>query len=217
MDIKISPSILSADFGRLNDDIKTVEEHADYIHLDVMDGHFVPNLTFGAPVVRCIKSKLPLDIHLMIENPENFIENFIDAGAGIVTFHYEAAKDIHGLLTKIKSNAVKAGISIKPGTDVKVLEEYLDELDWVLIMSVEPGYGGQKFMDKALDKIKWLRERSPKLNIAVDGGINDETARKCEIAGANVLIAGSYIFGAENRKEAIDLLRGTQGQGYEGA
>jgi ribulose-phosphate 3-epimerase len=217
MDIKISPSILSADFGRLNDDIKTIEEHSDYIHVDVMDGHFVPNLTFGAPVVKCIKSKLPLDVHLMISNPENFIEDFINAGASVLTVHYEAAKDLHAVLAKIRSNAVKAGVSIKPDTKVEVLEEYLDELDWVLIMSVEPGFGGQGFMDSALEKIKWLRERAPELDIAVDGGINDETARKCELAGANVLIAGSYIFGADNRRQAIDLLRGTQGEGYEGA
>ncbi len=217
MDIKISPSILSADFGCLNDDIKTVEEHADFIHVDVMDGHFVPNLTFGAPVVKCIKTKLPLDVHLMISNPENFIEDFAKAGANVLTVHYEAAKDLHGLLAKIKENNMRAGVSIKPDTKVEVLEEYLEELDWVLIMSVEPGFGGQGFMNSALDKIKWLREKSPELDIAVDGGINDETGRKCEMAGANVLIAGSYIFGAKDRRQAIDLLRGTQGEGYEGA
>lgn len=215
MDIKISPSILSADFGRLNDDIKTVEEHADYIHVDVMDGHFVPNLTFGAPVVRCIKSKLPLDVHLMISNPQDFIEDFAKAGAKVLTVHFEAAPDLHGLLEKIKGNGMRAGVSIKPGTDVKILEEYLDELDWVLIMSVEPGFGGQGFIDTAIDKIKWLRKKAPELDIAVDGGINDETGRKCALAGANVLIAGSYIFGAEDRREAIDLLKGTEG--YDGA
>lgn len=217
MDIKISPSILSADFGRLNDDIKTVEDHADYIHVDVMDGHFVPNLTFGAPVVEWIKSKLPLDVHLMIENPEKFIDDFAKAGANILTVHYEAVEDLHGLLAKIKENGMRAGVSIKPGTEVEVLKDYLDELDWVLIMSVEPGFGGQGFIEGALDKIKWLRENAPALDIAVDGGINDETARLCEEAGANVLIAGSYIFKSDDRKEAIDLLRGVRGSGYEGA
>jgi len=215
MDIKVSPSILSADFGRLNDDIKTVEEHADYIHVDVMDGHFVPNLTFGAPVVRCIKSKLPLDVHLMIANPEIYIEDFAKAGADVLTIHFETVDDLHEILAKIKENGMRAGVSIKPGTEVKILEEYLDELDWVLIMSVEPGFGGQGFMDSAIDKIKWLRERAPELDIAVDGGINDETGRQCAAAGANVLIAGSYIFGAEDRREAIDLLKGTEG--YDGA
>jgi len=215
MDTKISPSILSADFGHLNDDIKTVEDHSDYIHVDVMDGHFVPNLTFGAPVVKCIKSKLPLDVHLMISNPEDYIEDYAKAGANVLTVHFEAVSNLHELLAKIKENGMRAGVSIKPGTEVEVLEEYLDELDWVLVMSVEPGFGGQGFIEIAFDKIKWLREHAPELDIAVDGGINNETGRKCVEAGANVLIAGSYIFGAENRIEAIELLRGTEG--YDGA
>lgn len=217
MKIKISPSILSADFGRLNEDIKTIEEHSDYIHIDVMDGHFVPNLTFGAPVVRHIDSKLPLDVHLMIENPEKYIDDFAKAGADILTVHFEATDDLHGLLAKIKDLGMRAGVSIKPGTEVEVLEEYLDELDWVLIMSVEPGFGGQGFISAAVDKIKWLREHAPELDIAVDGGVNDKTARLCEEAGANVLIAGSYIFKSDDRREAIDLLRGVQGEGYDGA
>ena len=217
MKIKISPSILSADFGRLNEDIKTIEEHSDYVHVDVMDGHFVPNLTFGAPVMKYIDSKLPLDVHLMIANPEKFIDDFAKAGAEILTVHFEATKDLHGLLKAIKEKGMKAGVSIKPGTEADVLEEYLDELDWVLVMSVEPGFGGQGFMENSLPKIKWLREHAPSLDIAVDGGINDETARLCEEAGANVLIAGSYIFKADDRKEAIDLLRGVHGEGYDGA
>ncbi len=217
MKIKISPSILSADFGRLNEDIKTIEEHSDYIHVDVMDGHFVPNLSFGAPVMKDIDSKLPLDVHLMIENPENYIDDFAKAGADILTVHFEATDDLHGLLAKIKDLGMRAGVSIKPGTEVEVLEEYLDELDWVLIMSVEPGFGGQGFISGAVDKIKWLREHAPELDIAVDGGVNDKTARLCEEAGANVLIAGSYIFKSDDRREAIDLLRGVQGEGYDGA
>jgi ribulose-phosphate 3-epimerase len=215
MDILVSPSILSADFGRLNDEIKTVEEHADYIHVDVMDGHFVPNLTFGAAVVRCIKTRLPLDVHLMISNPRDFIEDFAKAGANVLTVHFEAVDDLHDLLAKIKDNGMRAGVSIKPDTDVQVLEEYIDELDWVLIMGVEPGFGGQEFKESAVDKIKWLRQKAPELDIAVDGGINDETGRKCTLAGANILIAGSYIFKAEDRREAIDLLKGTEG--YDGA
>jgi len=158
---------------------------------------------------------LPLDVHLMIANPEIYIEDFAKAGADVLTIHFETVDDLHEILAKIKENGMRAGVSIKPGTEVKILEEYLDELDWVLIMSVEPGFGGQGFMDSAIDKIKWLRERAPELDIAVDGGINDETGQQCAAAGANVLIAGSYIFGAEDRREAIDLLKGTEG--YDGA
>lgn len=208
MDIKIAPSILSADFGRLNDDIATIDEYVDYIHIDVMDGHFVPNLTFGAPVVKHIKSSKPLDVHLMIENPGNYVDEFAKAGAEILSFHYEAEENSLGLIRKIKEKGMRAGISIKPGTDVKVLENLLPELDWVLIMSVEPGFGGQSFMPGALDKIKWLREKAPTLDIAVDGGINVDTGKLCRDAGANILIAGSYIFGAEDRVAAIELLRG---------
>lgn len=217
MRIKISPSILSADFGRLNEDIKTIEEHSDYIHVDVMDGHFVPNLSFGAPVMKDINSKLPLDVHLMIENPENYIDDFAKAGADILTVHFEAVDDLHDLLAKIKDLGMRAGVSIKPDTEVEVLEEYLNELDWVLVMSVEPGFGGQGFISESVPKIKWLREHAAELDIAVDGGINDETARLCEEAGANILIAGSYIFKSDDRREAIDLLRGVQGEGYDGA
>lgn len=207
MDIKIAPSILSADFGRLNEDIATVDDKCDYIHIDVMDGHFVPNLTFGAPVVKYIKSKKPLDVHLMIENPANYVDEFANAGANILTFHYEAEENPLKLLNQIKQKGMRAGISIKPGTDVKLLEELLPELDWVLVMSVEPGFGGQSFMPAALEKIKWLREKANTLDIAVDGGINTETGKLCREAGANVLIAGSYIFGAQDRIAAIESLR----------
>jgi ribulose-phosphate 3-epimerase len=208
MKIKVAPSILSADFGRLNEDIATVDDYCDYIHVDVMDGHFVPNLTFGAPVTKYIKSSKPLDVHLMIENPENYIEDFAKAGSDILTVHYEAAHDLDGTLAKIKEHGMKAGASIKPATPVEVLEPYLKDLDWVLIMSVEPGFGGQSFMPNALEKIKWLREKAPDLDIAVDGGINDKTGKECASAGANILIAGSYIFKAEDRKKAIESLKG---------
>jgi len=208
MKIQIAPSILSADFGKLNEDISTVEDYVDYIHMDVMDGHFVPNLTFGAPVVKCIKSKKPMDVHLMIESPMEYIDDFAKAGAGVLTFHYEAVENPHVLINMIKERGIRAGMSVKPGTDIKVLEEFLPELDWVLVMSVEPGFGGQSFMPSALDKIKWLREKAPKLDIAVDGGINEETGKLCREAGANVLIAGSYIFKAKDRVAAIKALRG---------
>lgn len=215
MHIKVAPSILSADFGKLNEEIASIEEHSDYIHIDVMDGHFVPNLTIGPAVVKYIKSKKPLDVHLMIENPSEFIEDFKKAGADILTVHYEAVPNLPEVIEMIKGNGIKAGVSIKPGTKVDVLENILSDLDWALIMSVEPGFGGQEFMPGALDKIKWIRERAPSLDIAVDGGINDETGKKCVKAGANVLIAGSYIFKAEDRVEAIESLRGTEG--YSGA
>lgn len=215
MDIKIAPSILSADFGKLNEEIASVEDHADYMHVDVMDGHFVPNLTFGPPVIKYIKSKRPLDVHLMIDNPQKYIEEYVKAGADILTVHYEAVENLREIISKIKSLGVKAGVSIKPKTKVEVLKEILPELDWVLIMSVEPGFGGQEFMSSALDKIKYIREMSPEIDIAVDGGINETTGKKCVGAGANILIAGSYIFKAQNRIEAINTLKGFEG--YSGA
>ncbi len=208
MKIKIAPSILSADFGKLNEDISTVEDYVDYIHVDVMDGHFVPNLTFGAPVVKCIKSKKPLDVHLMIENPLEYVDDFAKAGAEILSFHYEAVKNPINIIKAIKDNGMRPGISVKPGTDIQVLEEVLPELDWVLVMSVEPGFGGQSFMPLALEKIKWLREKAPNIDIAVDGGITDETGKLCREAGANVLVAGSYIFKAKDRKAVIESLKG---------
>lgn len=211
MDIKIAPSILSSDFGKLNEEVASIEEHADMLHVDVMDGHFVPNLTFGAPVVKWIKTDLPMECHLMIENPEKYIEDFVKAGADIITVHQEACDDLGAVIDQIKSHNIKAGVSIKPGTDIKVLQDYLDDIDMILVMSVEPGFGGQKFMPNALEKIKWIREKSPEMDIAVDGGINDETAKLCIEAGANILVAGSYIFKAEDRNEAIGLLRGSEG------
>lgn len=215
MHIKVAPSILSANFGSLNDEIDSIEEHADYIHVDVMDGHFVPNLTIGPPVIKYIKSKKPLDVHLMIDNADKYIEEYVKAGADILTVHYEAVSNLHEVVVKIKSLGVKAGVSIKPDTEAEVLKDILPELDWVLVMSVEPGFGGQDFMPKALDKIKWIRAQSLEVDIAVDGGINEITGKKCAKAGANVLIAGSYIFESDDRIEAIDKLKGTEG--YSGA
>ncbi len=207
MDIKIAPSILSADFGRLNEDIATVDQYCDLIHVDVMDGHFVPNLTIGAPVVKKIKSKKPLDVHLMIENPEKYIGDFAGAGADIIVFHAEAVENVAAVVDKIKKLGVKAGVSLKPATDIAVLSDVLDELDMVLIMTVEPGFGGQSFMEDMMPKVKKLRELKPNLDIQVDGGINAETSKIAREAGANVLVAGSYIFGADDRKAAIESLR----------
>jgi len=207
MKLKIAPSILSADFGRLNEEIATIEPYADLIHVDVMDGHFVPNITIGAPVVKWIKSKLPLNCHLMIEHPENFLEAFAKAGAHTITVHQEVCTHLSRVLQQIKDLGCKAGVSINPATPVEMLEEVIEDVDEVLIMSVNPGFGGQSFIESALGKIAAVREMSAEVDIAVDGGINEETGRLCVEAGANVLIAGSYIFGAKNRKKAIESLR----------
>lgn len=211
--IIVSPSILSADFANLERDIKLVERNgADWIHVDVMDGHFVPNITIGIPVVKSIKkvTTLPLDVHLMIENPEKYIEDFANAGADILTFHYEAVKkeNIKLLITKIKNLGVKAGLSIKPKTQPEEIIEFLADLDLVLVMTVEPGFGGQKFMADCAEKIKVIKQHATQnLFIQVDGGINAETGKICTEYGANSLVAGSYIYKAENIKEAISSLK----------
>lgn len=211
--IIISPSILSADFANLERDIKKVEDcGADWVHVDVMDGHFVPNITIGVPVVKSLKkiTNLPLDVHLMIENPDKYVEPFAKSGADIVTFHYEAVKenDIVNLITKIKSFGIKAGISIKPKTRPDVLLPYFDIVDMVLVMTVEPGFGGQSFMSDCAEKIKFIRQNAPEdLIIQVDGGINAQTGKICKDFGANSLVAGSYIYGADNIKNAIDSLK----------
>lgn len=211
--IIVSPSILSADFANLERDIKLVERNgADWIHVDVMDGHFVPNITIGIPVVKSIKkvTTLPLDVHLMIENPEKYIEDFANAGADILTFHYEAVKkeNIKSLITKIKNLGVKAGLSIKPKTQPEEILEFLQDLNLVLVMTVEPGFGGQKFMEDCAEKIKLIKQHAPEnLYIQVDGGINAQTGKICTEFGANSLVAGSYIYKAENIKEAISSLK----------
>lgn len=211
--IIISPSILSADFANLERDIKLVENcGADWIHVDVMDGHFVPNITIGVPVVKSLRkiTKLPLDVHLMIENPDRYAEPFISAGADILTFHYEAVKDCNvlSLIRKIKSFGVKAGISIKPKTKPDVLLPYLDEVDMVLVMTVEPGFGGQKFMEDCAQKIEFIKNNSSEnLIIQVDGGINENTGKICVDYGANSLVAGSYIYGSTDVNKAIKSLR----------
>ena len=209
----ISPSILSADFANLERDIKRVEDGgADWLHVDVMDGHFVPNITIGVPVVKSIKqiTKLPLDVHLMIENPEKYIEPFAKAGADILTFHYEAVKEdkISELCSYIKSFSVKAGMSIKPKTQAEVVLPYLKELDLVLVMTVEPGFGGQCFMEDCSDKLPIIKSNAHDgLVIQVDGGINDKTAKICTSKGANSLVAGNYIYKSEDINAAISSLR----------
>lgn len=215
MSVIVSPSILSADFANLERDIKKVEcKGADWLHIDVMDGHFVPNITIGIPVVAALKkiTKLPLDVHLMIENPQNYINQFMQAGADILTFHYEAVEkpeEILEIIERIKSCGVKAGISIKPKTSPEVLLPFLDKVDMVLVMTVEPGFGGQKFMPECAEKIKYIRDNSSNadLIIQVDGGINAQTAEICKGFGANSLVAGSYIYNSNDIKSAINSLK----------
>ena len=211
--IIVSPSILSADFANLERDIKAVENAgADWIHVDVMDGHFVPNITIGVPVVKSIRkvTKLPLDVHLMIENPEKYVEPFVNAGADIITFHYEAAGEkSREILKIIKSFGVKAGISIKPKTSPDKIFNLLTTADMVLVMTVEPGFGGQSFMVDCAEKIPYIKKNSPQnMIIQVDGGINAETAKVCTSVGANSLVAGSYVYKSDDIKTAIDSLRG---------
>lgn len=211
MSIIISPSILSADFANLERDIKLVEKAgADWLHIDVMDGHFVPNITIGVPVVKSIKkiTNLPLDVHLMIENPEKYIKQFAQAGADIITFHYEAVDDIEHIVNLIKSLGVKAGMSIKPATAAQDILQYLPILDLLLVMTVEPGFGGQKFMQDCAEKIPLIKEKAHNnLIIQVDGGINAETARICTQYGANSLVAGNYIYKSGDISYAISSLR----------
>ena len=209
--VYISPSILSADFANLERDIKRIENAgADWVHVDVMDGHFVPNITIGVPVVASIRkvTELPLDVHLMIENPEKYIEPFAKAGADILTFHYECGCDIKKTIDLIKSFGVKAGLSIKPKTSAEVVLPYLKDLDLLLVMTVEPGFGGQKFMQDCAEKIPMIKTNAPEsLVIQVDGGINPETARICTSYGANSLVAGNYIYKSNDIGFAIKSLR----------
>lgn len=215
MNTIISPSILSADFANLERDIKLVEEAgADWLHIDVMDGHFVPNITIGVPVVKSIKkiTSIPLDVHLMIENPQNFVKAFKDAGADIITFHYEAVDDVLAVVKLIQSLGVKAGLSIKPKTKVEEIFEFLPELDLVLVMTVEPGFGGQSFMHDCAQKITEIRQHSLEndsndLIIQVDGGINNVTGHVCTSLGANSLVAGNYIYGSKDISQAVQSLK----------
>jgi ribulose-phosphate 3-epimerase len=216
---KIAPSILSADFSKLGEEIKDVEQGgADYIHVDVMDGHFVPNITIGSLVVDAIKpiTNLPLDVHLMIENPDLYIPSFAKSGASIITVHQETCVHLHRTIQLIKDQGVKAGVVINPATPVDVLYPILPDVDLVLIMTVNPGFGGQSFIKNTLSKIeqiaKWRAELNLDFEIEVDGGVNVETAKLCTDAGADVLVAGSAVFNQKNRKEAIqNIIQATRG------
>jgi len=220
MSVKIAPSILSADFGKLNTEVDAVEQYADILHIDVMDGNFVDNISFGAPVMKWIETPLPLHVHLMILNPEKYVEDFVKAGAERVVVHVEACgrgsaydyqwgkeDNLKVVLEQIKGLGVECGVSIRPKTQVSEIEDVLEMLDEVLVMTVEPGFGGQKFMEDMVPKIVEMRDKGYENDIAIDGGVNAETGKICRDAGANVLIAGSYIFKNPDRKAAIESLR----------
>lgn len=208
--IKIAPSLLSADFARLGEEVARVEKAGcDWLHIDVMDGHFVPNITVGPFIVKAIRkiTRLPLDVHLMIENPGRYIDSFADAGSDSITVHAEACpKNLGEVLQKIRSRQIRAGVSLKPATALDALKDHLKEIDLVLLMTVNPGFGGQAFMPEVLPKIEALRRQFDK-DIEVDGGINKETAKEAVRAGANVLVAGTAIFGKQDARQAIEDLR----------
>jgi ribulose-phosphate 3-epimerase len=214
MTIKVAPSILSADFGRLGEEVKAVESAgADLIHVDVMDGHFVPNITIGPLVVSALSkiTKLPLDVHLMIENPDKYIQPFAKAGAGIISIHAEASKDLENDIEKIKQLGVKPAVVLNPKSGIKMIEKVLDKVAMVLLMTVNPGFEGQKFMPEVVAKIKELRsiieKRKLNVDIEVDGGVNLQTAQEAVRAGANVLVAGSAIYWSKDYKSVIDGLK----------
>lgn len=212
--IRVFPSILSGDFGRIADEAKRAEDAgADGLHLDIMDGHFVPNLTFGPKVVAAINkaTSLFLDVHLMMYNPYDYVERFVESGADSVTFHFEATEDVHETLDYIRKCGVKRGLAFRPETSAEMVEKFLTHTDMVLLMSVSPGFGGQEFMPKVLKKIEFTRNIATQvgaaIDIQVDGGINAETGARCVKAGANVLVAGNYLYQAPDMKKAIEKLR----------
>jgi ribulose-phosphate 3-epimerase len=212
--VQIAPSILSADFAKLGEEIAAVERGgADLIHVDVMDGHFVPNITIGPPVVRGIKrvATQPLDVHLMIENPEQYVDDFVDAGAAMLSVHVEAARHLHRTIAHIKSRGIKAGAVLNPSTPATALEEIAGDLDFVLVMSVNPGFGGQEFIPQSLDKLRRVREvlsrAGSSVPIEIDGGIDATNAADVVAAGASILVAGNAIFGTPDAEAATRALR----------
>lgn len=208
MKMKISPSILASDYANLESELKRIES-SDLIHVDVMDGHFVPNISIGSPVVASIKKvcNVPFDVHLMISNPIDYVEDFANAGADIICFHAESNSDIYQTIDKIVSLGKKPALAIKPNTPIDIVLPHIDRLEMVLVMTVEPGFGGQSFMESTMPKIKALREINKDIDIEVDGGINSETVKIAARAGANVFVAGSAVFKSESPAETISQLR----------
>lgn len=207
----ITPSILSADFGHLQTEVASIEDHADWLQADVMDGHFVPNLSFGAPVLKHLKTRLPLDVHLMVSNPADRIAEFQAIGVRNITFHAEAVTETkarQALMAAIRKTKTTAGIALNPETPVSAIDDVIGEVDLVLIMSVHPGFGGQVFIPSVLEKVRAIRKAHPTLMIQIDGGIDDKTAPQAHEAGANNLVVGSYLFRSSEREKAIAGLRG---------
>jgi len=220
--IKISPSVLACDFSNFGEEVRKVEKAgAELLHLDVMDGMFVPNISFGPDIIRSVRkqSKMIFDVHLMIEDPIRYIDHFVKAGADLITFHYESCEDRMAVINKIRAAGKKVAISLKPATPADVLRPYLPYLDMVLVMTVEPGFGGQKFMTDMMEKVSavraMIRQGGYDIDVQVDGGINAQTTKTAAAAGANVLVAGSSIFGAEDVQKAIDEIREAASAAYD--
>jgi len=212
--MKLAPSILSADFAKLLEDVKKVEKAGcEYLHIDVMDGHFVPNITLGPGIVKSLRKDVNMvfDTHLMIENPDNYIKDFVDAGSDLIVVHVEACRHLHRTIQNIKSNNVKAGVALNPGTPIETIKHVLQDVDMVLVMTVNPGFGGQSFIESMIGKIKELKqiidEKNLNVDIQVDGGIKPSNINQVVEAGANVIVAGSAIFNSENIEETVKLMR----------